>query len=375
MSPALSPPARRSAARPVAMRRLVLGLLPLGLVLLAPRSGRSDGNPAGLVRLRAALTAGQAGELRLTWAQGPNGTASTDGPVKRLVVEGGTARLLRCAPDCAPVGAPHTLTAGEQAMILSGLRSLELDSLRSSDEAALADRTLELTVAGTEVGRWQRARSDWPAPPSPSGEGLQPALDELLGRIERAASARRPVAIPQTAAELSGLRLKLQLSPSRHPGGLILVEGGRVHVIPEEGSLARMPRPREHERPLSPDEEARILAGLKAIDWERIDEQVPRRAQPAIGDDDGRLATLHLLPAEREAAPAAGRKLGSGSTGAPAATQAAPAPASEQPRGLKRYVADLQRSAAAPLISQLVSMLTAQPAGAGASGRPQRGAK
>ena len=105
----------------------------------------------------------------------------------------------------------------------------------------------------------------------------------------------------------------------------------------------------------------------------------PRRAQPAIGDDDGRLATLHLLPAEREAAPVAGRKPGSG-TSAPVAPQAA-APAAEQPRGLKRYVADLQRSAAAPLISQLVSMLTAQASTAGAAGaagtvaRPQRGAK
>ncbi|MFO0576774.1 MAG: hypothetical protein U1A78_22450 [Polyangia bacterium] len=366
MSPALSPPARRAAARPLG--RLVLVLVPLGLALLAPRSGRCEGNPAGLARLRAVLAAGQAGALRLAWTQG------ADGAVKRLLIEGGQARLERCAPDCAQVGAPHPLTAGEQAVILSGLRSLELDSLRSSDEAALADRTLELAVAGTEVGRWQRARSDWPAPPSPSGEGLQPALDELLGRIERAASARRPVAIPQTAAELSGLRLKLQLSPSRQPGGLVIVEAGRVHVIPEEGSLARVPRPREHERPLAPEEEARILAGLKAIDWERIDTQVPRRAQPAIGDDDGRLATLHLLPAEREAAPAAGRKLGSG--GSTPAQQAA-----EQPRGLKRYVADLQRSAAAPLISQLVSMLTAQASTAGAAGgagavaRPQRGAK
>jgi hypothetical protein len=368
MSPALSVPARHAAVRAVA--RLVLGLLSVGLVLLVPRAGLADGNPAGLARLRAALAAGQAGGLALTWTQG------RDGALKRLVVDlasgGGKARAERCAPDCTPLGAPLTLSAGEQAMVLSGLRSLELDSLRSSDEAAVADRTLELSIDGGEVGRWQRARSDWPAPPSPGGEGgLQPVLDELLGRIERAATARRPVAIPKTAAELAGLRLKLQLSPSRHPGGVVIVESGRVHVIPEEGSLGRVPRPREHERPLSPEEEARILAGLAAIDWERIDAQVPRRAQPAIGDDDGRLATLHLLPAEPRAAQPAARKIGAPSTPAvPVATAAA----TDQPRGLKRYVADLSRSAAVPLISQLVSMLTAQPDAPGPA-RPQRGAK
>lgn len=329
-------------------------LVGVGLALLAPRLVHADGNPQGLARLQPALVAGQSEALSLTWTQGAEGEGTS-----RLVlsVQGDKARAQRCAPSCTEVGSPITLTSGEKGLIVSGLRALDLASLRSAEEAALADRTLELQVAGADVGRWQRARSDWPTPAS--GDGLQQTLDELLARIQRAAVARKPVPIPKTGAELAGLRLKFAVSPNKRPGGILLVEHGRVHVIPEEGSLARVPRPREFERPLSPEEESQILRTLQAVDWERIEEQVPRRALPAIGDEDGRLATLHLMRAEPEAA-----------------GSAAPSSAADresQPRGLKRYVADLQRSSAEALIGQLLSLLVATPSEAGKAAAGAKG--
>lgn len=308
------------------------------VTLIGSLPARAEGG-SPQARLRAALEAGQADSLSLTWSQGADGTGS------RLVIEGGQARALRCAPECAAVGKPLPLSAGEKAVVISGLRSLGLESLRSADEVALADRALELSVSGTEVGRWQRPRGDWPAPPS--GEGLSQSLDELLLRIERTATARRPVPIPQTTAELAGVRLKLQVSPNKRPGGIVIIEGGSVRVLPEEGSLPRVPRPRAFERPLREDEAAQLLAAVQKAEWDRLEETVPRRAQPAIGDDDGRLATLHLMLAD--AAPGARVQPSQAAGGAGAA---------DQPRGLKRYVADLQRSPAAPLLNQLMALLS-----------------
>lgn len=348
MRPALPTPAPRLRAA----AKLTLGAL---VTLLVPgTAGAEGGSPQA--RLRAALEAGQADALSLTWSQGADGAGS------RLVIEGGQARALRCTPECTAVGKPLPLSAGEKAVVISGLRSLGLESLRSADEAALADRALELSVSGTEVGRWQRPRGDWPAPPS--GEGLSQSLDELLLRIERTAVARRPVPIPQTTAELMGMRLKLQVSPNKRPGGIVIIEGGSVRVLPEEGSLPRVPRPRAFERPLREDEAAQILAAVQKAEWDRLEEAVPRRAQPAIGDDDGRLATLHLMLAD--AAPGA-RALPSQSAGSGAVPGAA-----DQPRGLKRYVADLQRSPAAPLLSQLMALLSPSGSEAPPSGPPRK---
>ena len=70
-------------------------------------------------------------------------------------------------------------------------------------------------------------------------------------------------------------------------------------------------------------------------DFDRLEETIPVRARPAIGDDDGRLVTLHLLPASKMA----------------------PTVVPKQPRGLKRYLADWVRSPAEPVVRLLASWL------------------
>ena len=89
---------------------------------------------------------------------------------------------------------------------------------------------------------------------------------------------------------------------------------------------------------------------------------MPRRAAPAIGDADGRLALLHLMSAPPEAVtkPGPAARKGKQARGASPPVAVAPEP-KEQPRGLQRYVADLSRSTAAPLLKQLLGYLTAPP--------------
>jgi len=295
---------------------------------------------AALKRLGEVLAGDKTEPLRLTWTSGAPGAA----PFRRLRIESGRAALERCADSCQLLGASLELSPGERAQLLSGLRAASLGSLRDSELAAAADRQLELAVAGASVGEWRLPRSDWPAPPG--GYGLADFLDDFAQRIERTATARPLVPIPATVAELRAVRLQLRVQPRVRPGGLLVIEQGRLRITPEEGSLARVPRPRPLERPLSAEEEERLLGAISAARLEALDGLVEKRAQPAIGDDDGRVATLHLF--------LEGAAFGQ-----------------YQPRGYERYVADLLRSPAAPLLQQLLGWLVTNFA-EGKAGAPPR---
>jgi hypothetical protein len=335
--------------------RPISRLLPLLSILFVPiAASAAPESAAAYKQLSAALSSEQADALKVTWTRG----APTDGTYQRLRIESGRAALERCEASCAPVGAPLALSAGEKSQLISRLRGAELASLRDSDPALPVDRQLDIAVSGAAVGQWRLPRAEWPTPPD--GYGLADYLDELGRRIEREAQKRPLVPIPGSVAELRGVRLKLHLHPRLRPGGVVIVEGGRLRVMPEEGSVARQPRPQPVDRPLSSDEEDRLLGLLLAAKLDDIDAAVPKRGQPAIGDEDGRIATLHLLPIDATDKNKTGK-------------------ASPQPRGYERYLADLQRSAAGPLLKQLVTWLVSdlsegQKSAAGpgtAAGRPQ----
>lgn len=306
---------------------------------LAPVAARASG---GAAAIQGALQAGDADALTLTWTRGRPDAVHTE-----LRIAAGKAVLRRCTAggagaSCTEVGTSQALSGGQKEQLLSGLRAAGFATLRTSDAdaVALADRGLEVAVRGAPAGTWQLPRGEWPAPPD--GYGAAEFLDDLGTRIEQAASARQPVAVPRTLDELQRVRVQLRLSPRRSPGGVVVVERGTAQVTPEEGSLPRVPRPRPFSRALTPGEQAELLAALQAAGLETLDTQVPRRAQPAVDDADGRVATLHLLPLDGEA-----------DKGAPL------------PRGCERYLADFQRSPAAPLLNQLVGWVTSPPPATG----------
>lgn len=340
---------------------LALSLLSLpGLVAIAPVAASAAPESASAYKqLSAALSSEQADAIKVTWTRG----APTDGTYTRLRIESGRAALERCEPNCAAVGTPLSLSSGEKSQLVSRLRGAELASLRDSDPSLPVDRQLELAVSGSSVGQWRLPRAEWPTPPD--GYGLADYLDDLSKRIERATQARPLLPIPTNVTELRGLSLKLHLHPRLRPGGTVVVENGRLRVTPEEGSVARTPRPRPIERPLGSDEEDKLLGALLGAKLDELDAAVPKRAQPAIGDDDGRIATLHLLPLDTTGKEGKGKAV--------------------LPRGYERYLADLQRSTAGPLLKQLVTWLVSdlsegqqtgtaagkpQPSGRAASPRP-----
>ncbi len=319
--------------------------------------------------LNTVLRDGQGEAVKLTWTIGRPG-AATD----LLHIDWGQATLQHCDPPvesappaCAAVGSPLTLTAGQRGQLVSVLRAAELPILRTADAdaRAAADRTLELAVtaggATKSIGRWQLARSDWPNPPD--GYGLASYLDELAQKLRRMAQVRPPVAIPSTVAELAELRVQLRLTPRARPGGLVTIEHGLVHVVPAEGSLPRSPQPGPWERPLQAGEGEQLVKALQAAQLDRLDQVVTKRAAPAIGDSDGRVATLHLMRAEPLEEKAAGGKALSRS--GPPAPRPTPVVTTgglrEEPRGLERYLTDLMRSPAQPLLGQLVELLLAPP--------------
>jgi len=307
-------------------------LLPLLSILASPVAASAAPESASAYKqLTTALSNEQADAIKVTWTRG----APTDGTYQRLRIESGRAALERCEASCAAVGTPLALSAGEKSQLISRLRGAELASLRDSDPSLPVDRQLELQVSGAAVGQWRVPRAEWPTPPD--GYGLADYLDDLGKRIERETQKRPLVAIPTTVAELHGVRLKLHLHPRLRPGGVVIIEGGRLRVTPDEGSVARQPRPQPIDRPLASDEEDRLLGLLLGAKFDEIDAAVPKRAQPAIGDDDGRIATLHLLPIDT--------------------ADKTKSKASAQPRGYERYLADLQRSPAGPLLKQLVTWL------------------
>jgi hypothetical protein len=325
--------------------------------LAAPGAGVSRAAPT-LQALQESLIRGQADGLSLsmTWEIGLPGTARRALQVS-LEKDQGSAELSSCPasaaapPSCQKVAPPLTLTAGQRDRLLSGLRSANVATLRGlpREQAGRADRALVLRAQGAQVGAWALPRADWPA--AADDGGLAGFLDELAERIDRAAAARRPLPVPRTLAELDGVRLKLHLLPARAPGGVLLIERGVASVTPEEGLKARRPPPAPWQRPLSEEERERLLRNLQAADLDHLEEAVPARAAAAIGDTDGRVATLHLLPPEGAAAG------GKGAQG--------------QPRGLRRFLADLQRSPAQALLDQLVQLVEVPPAPAKQGKRPR----
>lgn len=322
-------------------------------------------------RLASVLQSGQLDALKLTWTMGREGESR-----EQLHLYQGQATLQRCAPQidgaaapqCQAVGTPLTLTSGQRDQLISALRSADLPHLRSADADARAtvDRSLDLLSpdSATLLARWQLARSDWPKPPD--GYGLAEFFDELGRQLQKTATARQPVPIPTSVAELDALRVQLRLTPRTRPGGLVTIEHGMVHVTPAEGSLPRSPPPRPFERPLSTSEGEQLVSALLAAHLDELDQRVPKRAAPAIGDDDGRLATLHLWRAEP--APAA-LPQGSKAGREPPATESVRV----EPRGIERYLTDLMRSSAQPLCQKLVALLLAEPPAAAARGAKKKG--
>lgn len=349
---------------------------------LLPSAAAAEMSAEAARRLQAVLQAGQVETLKLAWTMGREEAGS-----ESLRIDGGRATLLRCEPSpelpanspanpspnlapnlapaaatherCRALGVPLGLTAGQREQLMSALRSADLPHLRSADAdvRAAADRRLELEGAAAPLGRWQLSRSEWPTPPD--GYGLAEFFDELAHKLRQGATARPPVSIPTTVAELAALRVQLRLTPRTRPGGLVTIEHGLVHVTPAEGSLPRSPPPRPWERPLDKSEEEQLVRALQAAQLEQLDQQVPKRGAPAIGDEDGRLATLHLLRADPAAAPS-GRK--------PASSVSDADPVRVEPRGIERYLADLMRSPARPLCQQLIELLLAEPPAAAARG-------
>ncbi len=295
--------------------------------------------------------------LSLSWRQG-----LPDGEGTQLRIESGVAKVERCRPACQPVGRPQTLTSGQKEQILSGLRSAGLGSLRSSDEAEMAaDRELTLTVPARSPLRLALPRSVWPT--GADGHGVAAVLDDLILKIVQASSARPLVSVPRTTAELADVKVQLAVSANKQPGGLLSIEHGTLSITPEEGSVARTPRPKASSRLLSAEEQAALLAALQSLDFDRMEETIPARARPAIGDEDGRLATLHLWPAS----PIGQRFAKVAQRGRVVIAKPASLPAlaaQRQPRGLKRYVADWVRSPAEPALRLLSSWLLLSPTAA-----------
>jgi hypothetical protein len=302
----------------------------ISLLISAP----AGANPA-LQRLQSALLSDDA-EVTVTWEIGP-----PSGPRAQLRIEGGRAQLRDCPPGgaCTEVAAQRPLTAGQKARLLSGLRAAGLPTLRSAGpESGTPDRSLAVALAGAQAGTWRLPRADWPAPPGGDTEGLAAFLDELADGLRRQATARRPLPVPRSAAELARIQLKVRLLPRERPGGVLSLVHGVASITPEEGTQPRTPRPTPWQRKLSEAEQEALAQALAAADLDRLEEQVPRREAPAIGDSDGRLLTLHLLPLLDEGE------------------------AAGQPRGLQRYLADLLRSPARPLFDRLLALLLEPPA-------------
>lgn len=288
--------------------------------------------PAGQ-RIQEALVRGEGSALQVQWEIG-----RPEAERRRLLVEGGKARLQSCpaAAACSDVGAA-ALSPGQRDRLISGLRAVGLGALRSAgDGDSPPDRALTVTLSGGPPASFKLARSEWPAPPAGDSEGVAAFLDELAGKLGRDAVARRPLPVPHSAAELAAVRLKLTVRPKEKPGGTLVLERGVARVTPAEGTVPRTPAPAPFERKLSEAEQEKLAQALAAAELEQLEEAVPRRAAAAIGDSDGRLVTLHLSP------PLEGDK----------------EPA-YQPRGWERFLADLQRSKAAPLLQELMALLTA----------------
>ena len=305
--------------------------------------------------LQSVIRPGAGDSLALSWRQG-----LLDGEVTQLRIDSGVAKVERCSPACQPVGRPLTLTSGQKEQILSGLRSANLVSLRSSDEAEMAaDRELTLPLPARSPLRVALPRSEWPT--AADGQGVAGVLDDLILKIVQASSVRPVVAVPRTIEELASVKVQLAVTANKQPGGLLSIEHGTLSITPEEGSLARQPRPKASSRLLSAAEQMQLLTALQSLDLDRLEESIPARARPAIGDDDGRLATLHLLPASPIGQPIAKVAQRGGLTSAKPAGPPATLAVQKQPRGLKRYMADWVRSPGEPALRLLSSWLLLTP--------------
>lgn len=327
-------------------RRSVLGLAALAVAV----SFSSSLVHAQSETWAAALRPGSGDKLTLTWRQG-----LSSGDFTQLQVANGTAQAQRCTPDCTPIGKPTPLSEGQKEQLLSGLRSVGMESLRSADEAEMtADRELGLALPGKKARTIALPKNDWPT--SSDGQGIATTLDDLLRTLVAKAEARPQVKLPQNADELASLRISLTVTTNKQPGGQLQLEHGTLTIAPEEGSLPRMPKPRPQSRLLSDAEKTQLVQALQGLDLDRLEASIPQRARPAVGDDDGRLLTLHLLPASALPDPIAKVAKRGGAVSKTAAVPAAAQP-TKQPRGLRRYVADWVRSPAGPAVRLLASWL------------------
>lgn len=302
--------------------------------------------------LQDLLRPGAMDSLKLSWRKGQ---ADSDRLVLQL--DAGVAKVERCDAACQPLGQALTLTSGQKEQLLSGLRSASVASLRSGQDAELtADRALSLVMPGRAPVVVSLSRSDWPT--SSDGQGIASMLDDLILQIVQKSSARPLVDVPRTVADLANVTVQLTVSTSKHPGGLLRIDHGTLSITPEEGSLARQPRPKPVTRILSAEEQQQLVSALQSLDFERLESAIPVRTRPAIGDEDGRVVTLHLLPS----APLQSTKSKLAQTrGTLGTLKRAPVKEARQARGLRRYMADFVRSDAEPALRLLSGWLLLHP--------------
>lgn len=299
-----------------------------------------------------ALDPGTMDTLKLSWRKG-----QAEGDRLVLSLDAGVAKVERCDAACQPLGSALTLTSGQKEQLLSGLRSARLTSLRSGPDAELtADRALWLSIPGRVPLAISLSRSDWPV--SADGSGVASVLDDLMRQIVQKSSARPLVDVPRSIEDLAKVTVQLTVSTSKHPGGLLRIDHGTLSITPEEGSLARQPRPKSMTRILTMEEQTQLVSALQSLDFDRLESSIPVRARPAIGDEDGRVVTLHLLPS----APLQVAKIKLAQTrGKLGKVKLQPVTEDRQPRGLRRYMADFVRSPAEPALRLLAGWLLLHP--------------
>ena len=304
-----------------------------------PHAGRAESDS-----LQDLLRPGAGDSLKLSWRKG-----QVDGDRLMLRLSDGVAQVERCESSCQPVGHALTLTSGQKEQLLSGLRSANLTGLRPGPDADLtADRALVLELPGRAPLALSVSKSDWPV--SADGQGAASVLDDLILKIVQKSSARPLVEVPRSVADLAKVTVQLTVSTSKHPGGLLRIEHGTLSMTPEEGSLARQPRPKPVTRILSAEEQQQLVSALQSLDFDRLESVIPVRTRPAIGDDDGRVVTLHLLPS----APLQAAKTKLAQTRGKLGKVKPATPTEErQARGLRRYMADFVRSPAEPALRLL----------------------
>lgn len=317
-------------------RKFSLSSMVVAFLLLVGTSSASAQQEAWT----AALRNESADALSLVWRQG-----KAIDPHVELRIDKGAAALFRCDKECVPVGSQTALTPGQKEQLLSGLRALRPTELRSSDEPEQADREIHVFVPAYKPVRLALSVGDFPA--DASGESLAVTLDEQIRKLFAQSQARPKVTFPHSVAELDELRLLFVVTANQKPGGTLLLEHGVLTITPEEGSIPRKPRKKTEKTTLTENQKGELVKVLSPLDFDQLERAIPQRAEPAIGDTDARVIALHLQTAS--AVPPKNNEV---------KKPVPPSPSLKQPRGLRRYAADVVRSPAAQAVALLGQYLS-----------------